>query len=145
MQCRGCDAIPSIGDIGCLRCICGTIGGRDPDSLVLISSHEIKYDGDTVRALNNLSSLMDGNRPAVTDMFRCRRCMIARQRIADEIWTDLSMENLQGIVSSLDDAEIDCPRAEECKDMSVRSIQRMMSGLRSLSEDCRLISGRMGA
>ncbi len=142
VQCRGCGIRPSIEDIGCLRCICGHLKDSDALSLTLVSSNEMRYDGDALKELVGLSSSISEDAISTGDSIRCRNCGLCKDRIIEQIWESLTIENLDRISKTLDGIEEDCVRSSICKESVKASLTRMEDNMTESSERMRLLAHR---
>ena len=143
IDCRRCGATPEFTDERCLRCTCDRIRDHDVETITYRSSQDIMYGGDPAKILVRISDLLDSSTAFFGKDGRCRRCKLSAQHMRDQIWTSLSIDNLDELYDELSQLSVRCKDWESCRQRTMEGIQRIRDGLLTISEDCHMSAYKM--
>ena len=143
IQCRKCDIEHSLSDDRCLRCIVERTGESRPDRIMLDSSVDIVYEGELCSLLTRVSNCVTSGMERFSEGKDCKGCRISRTSLKEEIWSDLSADNLERIRETISNVTVNCPGFTECQERTCSSLENMGSKLSEISDDCTLIAHRL--
>ena len=142
IDCRQCGE-PSIGRTACLRCIGDSIVRfGEPERIILRSGIETEYSHESAEILRKVSEIF--SRTSVgRDGRHCSGCVLSRDSLEDEKWTDLSPENIDEILDRLGKVYVDCHDSQECISDAERYFTMLGERLASLSNDAVMTAYRI--
>ena len=142
IDCRQCGE-PSIGRIGCLRCIGESIVRfGDPKRIILRSGAETEYSQESVQILRGISDIFCRTSVGRDDR-RCTGCVLSRASLEEEKWADLSLDNIDEIIDTLSNVYIDCKECQTCVSEADSYFRMLRDRLADLSEDAARVAYRI--
>lgn len=143
IDCTECDIGHSLSNDRCLRCIVEKTGESRPDRITLDSSVDIVYEGEMCSLLTRISSCITSGTERFSEGKECKGCRISKTSLREEIWSDLSADNLGRIRDTVSNVTVNCPEFNECQERTVSSLENMGSRLSEISDECTLIAHRL--
>jgi hypothetical protein len=130
VDCRSCVDIPNISGSICIRCIVSYIARLgEPERILLRTSRDIEYVGDTVEIMNRLAkadvlthSLFSGK--------RCSSCSCEPSLIIGKGWETFPEPNTDISRSVLKDHEPENRECETCIMATYRSLEQIDYAMR---------------
>lgn len=135
VDCRTCGNEPDLGCTGCIKCLCGMIEQRgEQKSIILRSGTETQIEKDAVDVLNDIALDYTAIKAGRTEK-QCAGCILSRESLESEKWVDLSLDNLDEIITRLDSVYVGCRWREECIIDAKNSFTQMRIGLENASKE----------
>ena len=139
IDCRNCEQ-PDLGNIACLRCIGDSIVRfGDPERIILRSGVEEEFPREVVDLLREISDAfcrttvgMDGR--------RCSDCVLSRDSLEEEKWSDLSLDNIDEIMDRLSKVYLECQQCQTCISDAQRYFSILRDKLEMLSKDAAMVA-----
>lgn len=143
IDCRGCMNEPDLGDVGCMRCVCGMIRDfGEPERIFLRTGTEMEYSGEAVNILREISDVFCRSSAGRTGR-KCSQCILSKDSLESEKWADFSIENIDSIIDSLQSVYVECSRCGECTADAVRYFTILRAKLESISKEAAMAAYRI--
>ena len=143
VDCRGCENRPNISSIACLRCCSEKLSDRDFDDMTFRSAEDIQFRGDSAKIIRRLVTIVPGSCSTLKDEKRCRDCPLSRHAMMERMWSNLSVEGIESVATSIDSITIDCKSFDQCKAGARTSLDVMRDDLSSLVEEMSFVANRI--
>lgn len=142
IDCRNCER-PDLGNIGCVRCIGESIVRfGDPEKVILRSGVEEEFPHEVVDLLRKISDAFC--RTSVgREGRRCTDCVLSRESLEEEKWSELSLENIDEIRDRLSKVYLECPECQTCISDAQRYFSILRDKLDVLSKDAAMVAFRI--
>ena len=142
IDCRNCHE-PSLGDIGCIRCLgCAIADHGSPERILLRTGTETELCRDTVEILRRISDSFC--RTSIgRDGRRCSGCVLSSESLESEKWADFSVDNIDEILGRLDNVFVECQCRDECKADAIRYFSILRDRLEGISKDAAVAAYRI--
>ncbi|MBO4552642.1 MAG: hypothetical protein J5673_05535 [Candidatus Methanomethylophilaceae archaeon] len=142
IECRGCSE-PCLGDSGCVRCICEHIVRfGEPERISLRSGVTVEYSHETVELLRRLSDSFSRTSCGRSGR-KCAGCVLSRESLEEEKWAELSVDNIDEIIGTLDKVYLECNMCQTCITEAKDYFEMLRMKLVALSEEAAKLAYRI--
>lgn len=143
IDCRGCDTVPDIGNIACIRCIGNNIVDfGEPERVLLRSGLESEFSSETVGILREISDVCCRTSVGKSGK-RCDGCVLGKKSLEAEKWVDFSIENIDDVIERLSKVYVECPNGQVCVSEAKRYFIILKGKMECLSKEAAMAAYRI--